>query len=408
MTKIRVKLRPSSVDGKRGTIYYCISHKSVVRHITTKIHILPEEWNGETQQIVFAESRFVQLQNRIDRDLATLERIVSELELRRVDFSADDIVKCFRAPERRISVTAFFREQIAFLIDCNRLGTAVNYRQAAETLDGFLGGYDLSFSELTSQLVEQYGDYLLRKGMVRNSLSFHMRILRAVYNKAVRRGYVEQTFPFRDIYTGVDRTRKRAVGEEIIHKLMNLELEEDSVLSFTRDMFMFSFFTRGMAFVDMAYLRKSDIQDGILRYARRKTGQQLAVRIEPCIGDIIDRYATLDSPYVFPILGSEDFAVGFRRYKSALRAYNHRLKRLSQMIGLECGISSYTARHSWATAARNHNVPLSVISAGMGHSSERTTQIYLTSLENSLIDMANKDILDSLRAPFLVKRRILR
>ena len=401
MAKIRVKLRPSSVEGKAGTIYYQVSHKRAVRCINTNIRLHPGAWDSERQSVMESVADGGRMQNRIDSDMNTLHGIVRELESRRCDYTADDIAERFRAPERHVSVNSFLHEQIEFLTDCNRLGTAVNYRRAASALSAFLRGRDMCFSELTAQFVEQYSDYLLRKGMVRNSLSFHMRILRAVYNKAVRCGFAEQTFPFRDVYTGIDRTRKRAVGESVISRLINLDVERKPLLCFARDMFLFSFYTRGMAFVDMAYLRKSDIREGVIRYTRHKTGQELAIRVEPCMQTIIDRYADRagKTPYVFPILRSEDRDECFRRYKSELRTYNSRLLRLSGLLGLEYSLSSYTSRHSWATMARNHNVPLSVISAGMGHTSERTTQIYLTSLENSLIDSANRGLLDTFNNP---------
>ena len=327
-----------------------------------------------------------------------LYRIVYKLESLCKAFPVNEIISRFYASEQHVSVIEFMQEQIDFLTDCNQLGTARNYRLATNSLSAYLNGRELRFQELTSQFVEQYSEHLLRKGLMRNSLSFHMRILRAVYNKAVRRGYVEQSFPFRDVYTGIDRTRKRAVCEDVILRLMQLDLTDNAPLSFARDMFMFSFYTRGMAYIDIAYLRKSDIQNGIIRYARHKTGHQLAVRIEPCIQAIIERYANAasDSPYVFPILKSEDCTTCFRQYNTALRLYNMRLRQLSELLGLDHSISSYTSRHSWATTARNHNVPLSVISAGMGHASERTTQIYLTSLENSIIDNANRGILEKL------------
>lgn len=327
-----------------------------------------------------------------------LYRIVCELKTLCKAFPANEIISRFYTPEQHVSVMTFMQEQIDFLTDCNRLGTARNYRMAADSLSVYLNGRELCFPELTSQFLEQYSEHLLRKGLVRNSLSFHMRILRAVYNKAVRRGYARQSFPFRDVYTGIDQTRKRAVSEDVILRLIQLDVSDNAPLSFARDMFLFSFYTRGMAYVDIAYLRKSDIQDGVIRYARHKTGHQLAVRIEPCIQAIVERYANAadNTPYVFPILKSEDCATCFRQYNTALRLYNLRLQQLSELLGLEHPISSYTSRHSWATTARNQNVPLSVISAGMGHASERTTQIYLTSLENSIIDNANREILDKL------------
>ena len=400
MAKIKVKLRPSRIAGKAGSIYYSVSHKRIVRHITTNMRLLPESWDAEGQRLVSDLPDAGGTQNRIDSDLAALRQIVRVLECSGKEFSADEIVARFRAPERHVSVVAFFQEQIRILTECNRLGTAMNYRRSVSALSAFLAGRDLCFSQLTARFVEDYKDFLLRKGLVRNSLSFHMRILRAVYNKAVRRGYAEQTLPFRDVYTGIDQTRKRAVGEQVIARLIRLDLKDEASLSFTRDLFLFSFYTRGMAFVDMAYLRKSDIRDGNIVYARHKTGQRLAVRIEPCIRAIIDRYDEEGTPYIFPILRSDDPADCFRRYKSELRTYNTRLVQLSVRMGLGQRISSYTSRHTWANIARKRNIPLPVISAGMGHSSERTTRIYLASLENSLIDDANRSIIDSFKNPF--------
>ncbi len=243
-----------------------------------------------------------------------------------------------------------------------------------------------------------YSDYLSGRGLVRNSISFYMRILRAAYNAAVREGLVEQRYPFRGVYTGVDGTRKRALDEQILLRLQRLDLRRTPSLSMARDLFIFSFSTRGMAFVDMAFLRKSDIRDGTLSYTRRKTGQRLHVGLEPCARIIIERYGTLrpESPYLFPLLTSEDLPTAYRQYRTALGYYNDRLRRLGRLLGEPLRMSSYVARHSWATAARKRDIPLSVISAGMGHTSERTTRIYLDSLADSAVDRANHEILRAL------------
>ena len=148
--------------------------------------------------------------------------------------------------------------------------------------------------------------------------------------------------------------------------------------------------------MDIAYLKKDNIRSGVITYARRKTGQQLAIRVEPAIKKIIERYCCETSPYVFPILTTSEPRQAYEEYRLAINNYNRLLRRLSNMLPAECKLTSYTSRHSWATAARNHNIPISVISAGMGHSSEQTTQIYLTMLENSVIDDANQGLIMSL------------
>lgn len=162
-------------------------------------------------------------------------------------------------------------------------------------------------------------------------------------------------------------------------------------------MFIFSFYTRGMAFVDIVFLKKSNIQNGYITYVRHKTGQELTIKIETKLQNIINRYEKKDSPYVFPILNTEDGNKAYSQYEIALNYYNRQLKRLSNFLEPNINLSSYTPRHTWATTARNKNVPLSIISAGMGHSSERTTLIYLTKIENSVIDEVNKTIIDSIK-----------
>ena len=245
---------------------------------------------------------------------------------------------------------------------------------------------------------KEYEQWLRTRKVSKNSSSFYMRTLRSAYNKVISRNQMEQTFPFRNVYTGVERTRKRAVPEDIMVRLQKLDLTHSAPLAFSRDMFIFSYCTRGMAFVDIAYLKKEDVSGGILSYVRHKTGQRLTVRIEPLIEEIIERYEPFvhNSPYLFPIITSNDPEEAFRQYQTALGYHNRKLKKLGKLTGENLHLSSYTARHSWATVARKHNVPLSVISAGMGHTSEKTTLIYLDSVENSLIDKANEEILEAL------------
>ena len=397
MATIKVKLRASSIAGKAGTVYYQVTHKRVIRQITTDIHILPEDWDGKQQCL--KEPADAALQSRIQGDTALLRRIVRELDASGEPYTSEEIVRRFRKPEHTVMMLAFMQEQIDLLRLCNRLGTAQNYGYAMRRFARFLGG-DIPIAAVTEDLIERFNADLSQRGMVRNTVSFYMRILRSVYNKAVRNGLVEQTAPFKNVYTGIDRTRKRAVGESVIARFIGLDLSRSAPLSLARDLFLFSFYTRGMAFVDMAYLRREHIRDGRIRYVRRKTRQEIVIRVEPEMQRIIERYADAgerQQPYVFPILKSENSEKAYAEYRIALSYYNRLLKRLCNMADISQRLSFYTARHSWATAARNHQVPVSVISAGMGHTSERTTQIYLTMLENSVIDNANRGILESLR-----------
>ena len=397
-TSVKVKFRTSRVPGKAGSIYYQVTHDRQVRRIATRIRILPAWWDAAAGHVLPLPGEASVIRLRIDGDVALLLRIVRDLTLEGRPYTADEVVARFRTPHRDATVLAFLRGQITRLTAEGRLGTARNYARTLNSFSDFLGGADLPFAALTEPLVEEYSAYLMRRGVVRNTVSFYMRNLRAVYNKAVRQHLTEQRFPFGSVYTGIDHTRKRAVDERLIGRLRNLDLSASAALTLARDLFIFSYCTRGMAFIDMAFLRKCDISGGEIRYVRRKTGQQMTVRLEACMREIVRRYEwrTRSTPYVFPLLTAEEPGRAYGQYQVALNYYNRLLKRLSQRLGFEGNLSSYTSRHSWATAARNHRVPITVISAGMGHTSERTTRIYLSSLESSVIDCANRKILSAL------------
>lgn len=298
----------------------------------------------------------------------------------------------------KTSFISFLDYRISSLIESNRLGTANNYRRAKASLLRFLDGKDLAFSDINEGWVEDYSDWLAKRGLLRNSVSFYMRILRAVYNKGVRKGFAKPGNPFSAAYTGIDRTRKRFVAKEVVRRLCSLDLSGDPQLSKTRSLFMFSLYARGMAFIDIAFLRHENIKGREIIYRRRKTGQILRIRIESEMRDIIKEFSGRDSAggYLFGIIPEASEKEKYSAYERSLSTYNYRLRKMSEMLGLPEPLTSYTARHTWASLAQKWDVPVSVISAGMGHASEKTTRIYLSSLDNSLIDRANRRLLDKL------------
>ena len=397
MATVKVKLRPSTVPGKAGTIYYQLTHLRQVKQITTKIHLHPKNWDSNNTQIIFTDSTSYLLQCKIDRDLDRLKKIICKMDTECANYTVNEIIEKFHQTNSDYTITDFFTKQIQKLKNDNRRGTARNYNKTLKSLKAFMKNTDSTFNIVTEQFVESYNTFLIQRGVVRNTISFYMRIFRSVYNKAVTQKIVEQTFPFKNVYTGVDKTRKRAVTETVISQLLSIDLKKSKALQFARDLFIFSFYTRGMAFVDIVFLKKSNIQNGYITYVRHKTGQELTIKIETKLQNIINRYEKKDSPYVFPILNTEDGNKAYSQYEIALNYYNRQLKRLSNFLEPNINLSSYTPRHTWATTARNKNVPLSIISAGMGHSSERTTLIYLTKIENSVIDEVHKTIIDSIK-----------
>lgn len=401
MATVKAKFRSLSRTGGIGTLCYQVCHEGRTRIISTQIYLFPDEWDDVNERIVMSAcniSRLLPYQRKLTDDIAILNRIVDELEQKEKKYSSSDVVSRFFPKEKKHYVLDFMRQLITGLKNEGKFGTARNYEHTANSFSTFLRGRDVPFSILNAHFIAEYGNWLKTRNVSRNSSSFYMRILRSVYNKAVGLNMVEQTYPFKNVYTGVDRTRKRAIKEDIIVQMQAMNLDDFPALSLARDLFVFSYCTRGMSFIDMVFLKKQDIIGEIISYCRHKTGQRLSVHVEPCIKYIIKRYeaATEKSLYVFPVIHATDAISAYKQYQTALGYYNRKLKDLFKLMGVNESVSFYAARHTWATAARNHNIPLAVISAGLGHDSERTTQIYLDSMENSLIDQANKNLLSKL------------
>lgn len=253
---------------------------------------------------------------------------------------------------------------------------------------------DILLKAMDKEEIGAYETFLKRKGLSMNTISFYMRNLRAVYNRAVDDDLIVQKHPFKHVYTGQEKTKKRALCLLDIKRIKALDLSHHPSLEYARDLFMLSFYLRGMSFVDMAYLEKTNIKNGILFYRRKKTGQQLTVKWEPCMTEILDKYHLPYSSYILPIIRSEK--TSRRDYMNASHLINKKLKEIGQALNLPIPLTMYVARHSWASIAKDKHIPLAIISEGLGHDSERTTLIYLNSLDTSKIDKANSVILHSL------------
>lgn len=292
-----------------------------------------------------------------------------------------------------------FSKHISDYEKAGRKGSAANYRSSYRLLLSFLDGQHLTSQHLSARWAERYERWLRARGVTTNTVTFHLRNLRAVYNRSVKKRLIPASFPnpFTHLTVRQTVTRKRALSRETIKRICTADLSAlHPKYSLARDIFMFSFFTRGMSFVDMAYLKKSDVSDSTLTYRRRKTGQTLSVGWEQQMQAIVDRYATEKATsYLLPLITRED-GTERTQYESKMQQVNRHLKKIGQQLGLPIPLTTYCARHSWATIARDRNVPLAVISEALGHDNEQTTRIYLDSIRTSVVDDANRMIIEGL------------
>lgn len=400
MASIKVKFRPSGLQNHEGVIFYQLIHRRTVRQLTTEYHILPEEWDERRSSVKVGNGSdrkpyLISVRERIHWDLERIGKIERKLDAEGIDYSADDLIEEFKRYADEYTLFNFMKNIIIKLKQNGKTRTAETYAATLNSFRKFRKDKDLMLDSICSDTMEAYEAWHKSRGNSHNTISFYTRILRAVYHRAVENEIIENRYPFRHVYTGVDKTVKRAISLTLVKKIKILDLPILSSLDFARDMFLLSFYLRGMSFIDMTFLKKTDLNNGYLTYRRRKTGQQLTIEWTKEMQAIVDKYPDNPTQYLLPIIKTQ--GVNERcAYRNIGYNINHSLKKIAVKAGINIPLTMYVARHSWASAAKAKGIPLSVISEGMGHNSEATTRIYLASLETSVVDRANSIILKSL------------
>lgn len=386
-------------DGRYPLVLRII-HDRRKKIIYTPYHLFQSEFNSETQRVLPSKESGLTKQksddiNRYIRNKREqLERILIQLKKdTQKEYTADDIICKLKTQRTTKYLLSYFKMEIISMRQVNRFGSATLYNSTMNSLQRFANTSKITFKDINYRFIADYTRYLEGKGLSRNTIHMYMRNLRSVYNKAQKEGIIHfRQSPFSDFSMGVMPTLKRSLSKEYIRKIAFADFSSDKTLSLVRDIFMFSFYTRGMSLVDMVYLRHSDIISGIIYYKRNKTGKQLQITISPPLHEIIDRYRT-DSPFVLPLLQDDSSESLYRQYRSVLNLINKNLKRIGMILELEEKLTTYVARHSWATIAKAEGISIATISEGLGHTTEKTTQIYLRAFDRTIIDEANAKII---------------
>lgn len=400
MASVKVKFRVSSNPDKEGTLFYQVIHGRVARQIHTGYKVYPSEWDEAHGGIILPGdggdrlSYLLSVREALSADLDKARAVIRRLDKSGEGYTADKVVALYRTPLDDGGLISFGRKLTGRLEQIGKRRTAETYTTTVNSFSRFRKGRDVPLDEVDSTLMQEYENSLKEEGVCPNTSSYYMRNLRAIYNRAVEQELTPQRYPFKHVYTGIDKTVKRAISARVIHRIRELDLSLHPASDFARDVFMFLFYTRGMSFIDMAYLKKKDLQNGVLSYRRQKTNRRLFIKWEKPMQDIIDKYDTTGSPYLLPVI--TDMGKDKRRqYKNAAHLVNARLKEIGEQLGLDVPLTTYVARHSWASIAKSKNVPVGTISEAMGHDSENTTRIYLASLDTSNVDKANSIVMKS-------------
>lgn len=367
-TPVKAKFRPSRVKGKTGTVYFQVIHDRVARQISTGYKLFPGEWKDGA--VIFPEQN-PERSGYLAEIAQSLQHIRQRVEatIRRLDesgkpYTADEVVATYQLPDDDDHHLRVFSHKLAeHLKRTGKHRLAETYTSSVNSFLRFRREQgDIRLDEIDEDLIKEYEHYLLEDcGLCRNTSSFYNRNLRAIYNRAVKKKLTIDRHPFAEVYTGVDKTAKRAIPIQTVKEIKDLDLSKDAEMAFVRDLYLMSFDLRGISFVDLALLETSQLKNGYLTYARQKTRQKLEIKWEKQMQEIVDRHHVKGSRYLLPILSEERGDIR-RQYLNALHRMNVLLKKIGRLVNCPIPLTTYTARHCWASAAYRLNIPTPSIS----------------------------------------------
>jgi site-specific recombinase xerD len=313
-------------------------------------------------------------------------------------FTASTLIESVKPDNNtKKTVGEYYLTYIANLKKENRIRYAGMYEISYNSFIKFNGHLDMPFSDVDVAWLKRYEAWGKAQNLSLSTISTRIRHLRAVFNLALLEHAIKSDcYPFH-IYkvSKLNRaTAKRALTKEDIRRIIEYE-GKSPMESLAIDLFTFSYICAGINFIDMAKLKHSNIQDNQLSYNREKTKKLIIVPLQDRALQIIEKYRNGKSAFVFPILSNfhkTEIQVANRLHK-LLAKINRHLKEIGKELDLPIPLTTYVARHSFATVLKRAGVSTSIISESLGHSSERITQVYLDSFDNEQIDKAMKSLL---------------
>lgn len=409
-TKMRVKIdiigenhRPS-ISGEIPLSIRLTQNKKR-KYIRIGINIKPQHWDSKKNKLKPNCPDREYLESIITDNLSKYQKQILEFQTIGKEYSINQLIEAIDKPLKNITVSEYLKTIIQDLIKEDKVGNASHYQALFNSLEKFTKIHQLQFIDIDTKFLNKYEIYLRSIGNKGNSISIKMRTLRAAYNKAMKDSIIKKDYyPFEEynISKLKESTNKRSITKDDILNIINFDTKSiskrpQSLMQFSKDIFLFSYFGCGINIVDIAYLKQDNIKLNRITYKRHKTGKQISFQIHPYAKDIIFKYESNNTDnYIFPIIDDNIHITTeqkFRRIKKITYVVNKNLKKIGEAIGLQIPLTTYVARHSYATVLKRSGVSTSIISESLGHSNEKITQIYLDSFENSQIDEAMKNLL---------------
>lgn len=402
MINIKIVQRAKVLSNGLYPIYLRVTKDRKSKFITLKLACEKSQWNEQKSEFRKSVKHYQQFNNSLDEIWKRAEKIVSDALGRGDDISLEDFEELFFnfKLDKKVTVNEFWDEHIEDMNKSGRTGNARFFKDSKSSFFKFLQDKTIYFRDITPALLDKYEVFLRSNGGIDSGIAVKMRAVRALYNSAIKKGFAhKENYPF-DAYKLSKlkgKGNKRALNSDDVSKIKDLDITEHPTLLNTKNYFLFSYYTGGMNFFDMMKLTWENIVGDRIIYTRSKTKGRFTIKILKPVQEILDYYRNQqrDTKYVFPIILREDctpIQLEYRKEKT-LKRFNKDLKKISEICEIDQKITSYVARHSFATNLKQKGVSTDVISEAMGHQNLTITQAYLKELENDVIDDAFSKLL---------------
>lgn len=402
-TSVKVVLYKSKKlsNGEHPVMLRIIKDRKI-KYISIGIKCTPQLWDDKLNLPKKKHQHYDRVKLLIGKKKLEAEKMIYDSENESKNLSAYEIKgKLKRQRVNNPYLYQYFDKVIDRFISSGQIKNSEIYKDAKRNLQYYTGIKEIHFSDIDVSFLNQFEEFLKAKGKGGNTIYIYLRTLRAVLNRAIKEDVCsEQYYPFKKFSLGKYarlKTEKRAISKAEIDKVIEMKPKTANII-LARHIFLFSYYCRGMNFTDIVFLKWKDINNGRLAYTRRKTNEPFNIQLLPPAIDILNYYkdnTQNNNDYIFPLLTS-DYKTPqaiFNRKVKMLRIINKNLKAVGKLAGIQTQLTTYVARHSYATIMKKKGISTSVISQALGHQSEKVTQVYLESFDNDILDEASKVIL---------------
>lgn len=401
MATIKIALDKRRVkDDETYPVILRITQNQKSTSISTGISVKDKEWNEATREVRKSHPNHTLLNQKIRKHLATIEARLLSLEITNQPFQRKAIVNgAEKTPTETPDFFTYGQSWVERQIKAGKIGNAAAYRYSLSALKSYLGHERLKFTDINYNFLEDFQAAYLNKGTKQNTISYYLRTIRTIFNKAVKAKVIDKSvYPFEEFNVKYESTAKRAVSNETILQIEKVELLEGSPAWHNRNYFMLSFYLIGMSFIDLCNLKPSDIKDGRVMYKRKKTGKIYNIKLTEKATSVLGYYLNrpTKSPYILPVIPERVIGDKEKEWYWASEGFkycNRHLKKIAVKCGIKDNISTYVARHSWATIARSLGYSKDMIAEALGHEyGNKVTGIYLDHYSNDVIDAMNERV----------------